>query len=74
VDATAERAWMAIKPMEAKCNILPLSNKLSEKTCLQIKTTELVFQKDGSSRPGLIHILISASPVYLSEENPRVYS
>jgi hypothetical protein len=65
---------MAIKPMEAKCNILPLSNKLTEKTCLQIKTTGLVFQKDGSSRLGLIHILISASPVYLSEENTRVYS
>jgi hypothetical protein len=44
---------MAIKPMEAKCNILPLSNRLSEKTCLLMKTTELVFQKDGSTRSGL---------------------
>jgi hypothetical protein len=44
---------MAIKPMEAKCNILPLSNRLSEKTYLLMKTTELVFQKDGSTRSGL---------------------
>jgi hypothetical protein len=64
---------MAIKPMEAECNILPLPNRLLEKACLQMKTTVLVFQKDSSSRPGLIHILISASPLYLSE-NPRVYS
>jgi hypothetical protein len=44
---------MAIKPMEAKCNILPLSNRLSEKMCLQMKTTELGFQKECSSGAGL---------------------